>query len=106
MDNKPNLHIQDKGDKFIKEKIYVDTLNIVGIIPFSHDEKEEPLDDIYVYNDHIEEAVDYAFCELTRPRGNFELIFPLKNNIDKYSKFISNNKENMKLWEKIKNDDE
>lgn len=106
VDNKPNLHIQDKGDKFIKEKIYVDTLNIVGIIPFSHDEKEEPLDDIYVYNDHIEEAVDYAFCELTRPRGNFELIFPLKNNIDKYSKFISNNKENMKLWEKIKNDDE
>ena len=72
----------------IKEKIFIDTLNIVGITPFSHDETAESLDEIYKYEDPIEETIDFAFCELTRPKGNFDLIFPLKTNIEKYRKLI------------------
>ena len=47
--------------------------------------------------------VNNALCELTRPRGDFELIFPLKNNINKYKKFFLNedNIENTMFWEQI-----
>ena len=103
----PNMHFFDKIDKKSKKKLFVDTLNIIGIIPFSHDENAEPLDDINVYDDPIQEAVEFGYCELTRPKGDFELVFPLKNNIDKYKRFIKVKlPENEKLWEKIKNEDE
>ena len=107
IDKRPNLFIYDNIDKIIKERIFVDTLNIVGITPFSHDENQEPLDEIYVYDDPIEEAVEFAFCELTRPKGNFDLIFPFKKNIDNYAKFFRKKYiENEKFWEKIKNEEE
>ena len=106
IDKRPNMFIYDNIDKYIKERIFVDTLNIVGITPFSHDENQETLDEIFVYDDPIQEAVEYAFCELTRPKGYFDLIFPLKNNIDKYAKFFRKKIiENEKFWEKIKKEE-
>ena len=106
VNRRPDMYIYDKMDKVVKEKIFIDVLNLVGIIPFSHDNKVETLDEVYQYNNKVEENVDYAYCELTRPRGNFELIFPLKNNIDIYKKFFRIRlSENEKFWEKIKSDD-
>jgi hypothetical protein len=103
VNRRPDMYIFDKMDKIVKEKIFVDTLNIVGIVPFSHDNKSEPFDEVYQYEDKVEEAVDYSYCELTRPRGDFELIFPLKDNIDIYKKYFRVNlPENEKFWEKIK----
>ena len=105
VNRRPDMYIFDKMDKIVKEKIFVDTLNIVGIVPFSHDNKSEPFDEAYQYEDKVEEAVDYSYCELTRPRGDFELIFPLKDNIDIYRKYFRVNlPENEKFWEKIKNE--
>ena len=105
VNRRPDMYIFDKMDKIVKEKIFVDTLNIVGIVPFSHDIKSEPFDEAYQYEDKVEEAVDYSYCELTRPRGDFELIFPLKDNIDIYRKYFRVNlTENEKFWEKIKNE--
>ena len=105
IDKRPDMYIYDINDKYIKEKIFIDTLNIVGITPFSHDESGETLDEIYKYEDPIQETIDFAFCELTRPKGNFDLIFPLKNNIEKYGKLIRKKVvENEKFWEKIKKD--
>lgn len=51
----------------------------------------------------MKKRVDDALCELTRPRGDYELIFPLKNNIDKYSKYFFYDKgnENEMLWKEI-----
>ena len=43
-------------------------------------------DDVYKYDNPIEENVDNALCELKRHRGVYELEFPLKNNIEKYKK--------------------
>jgi hypothetical protein len=104
---RPEMKISGNIDKIIKERIFIDTLNIVGLVPFSHDEKFETLDEILHYDDTIQENVDFAFCELTRPKGNFKLIFPLKKNIDKYKKYITTKlKENEIFWEKIKKDDE
>ena len=104
---RPDLRINDQKDKVINEKLFIDTLNIVGIIPFSHDEKGEPLDEEYKYDNPVNELVEDAFCELTRPKGSYDLIFPLKKNIDNYKKFIRRKlPENELFWAKIKNDNE
>ena len=104
---RPDLSIRDKVDKAINEKIFIDTLNIIGIIPFSHDEKGEPLDEVYKYDSPVNELVEDAFCELTRPKGSYDLIFPLKKNIDEYKKFFRKKlPENELFWKKINNDNE
>ena len=43
-------------------------------------------------------------CEFDRPRGGYKLIFPLKNNIEKYKKFYLNDipQEDQQLWKKLK----
>ena len=102
INNKPSIQIYNKVDEPVKMNLFSDTLNIVGIVPFSHKNKFKTLDKIYKFKNNIDELVNNAFCELTRPRGNYELIFPLKENIEKYKKyFIQNNEENIRLWEKI-----
>ena len=104
---RPNLGINGKVDKVINEKIFIDTLNIIGLIPFTHDEKGEPLDEVFKYDSSVNELVEDAFCELTRPKGSYDLIFPLKKNIDIYKKFIRKKlPENELFWKKIKDDDE
>ena len=85
----------------VAEKSYVyniiaDTLNIVGIIPdlkFDYRNKKNGLKDILEQN----------LCELYRPRGGYKLIFPLKNNVDKYKKFYGENipEEDKELWKNL-----
>ena len=49
--------------------------------------------------------VEDALCELGRPRGKFELIFPLKENIEKYKKYFKIKlPENELLWKKLLNE--
>ena len=103
---RPDLNIYGDIDKVIKENLFVDTLNIVGIVPFSHDEEGEPLDNVYNNDDPIEESAEFAFCELTRPRGGFELIFPKISNIEKYKKYFRKKTiENESFWYKIKKEE-
>jgi hypothetical protein len=105
VNKRPDMFIYDKMDKIVKENLFVDTLNIVGIVPFSHEDKVEIIDNVFNYKNRVEEGADYGYCELSRPRGNFELIFPLKKNIDVYKKFFKIKvPENEKLWEKIKDE--
>ena len=104
VNSRPTLHIYDNMDKIIKTNIIVDTLNIVGIVPFSHELKYRSFDLDSFYKKGEDDRVNNALCELTRPRGDFELIFPLKNNINKYRKFFLNEKENSEnkmFWEQI-----
>ena len=57
-----------------------------------------------IYKDSVEEGVIESLCEFERPTGGFERIFPLKNNIEYYRKFISKpDQENLALWETILN---
>ena len=88
---------------YIYENIIADTLNIVGIVPFAHDETQEPMDkDIYYYNNITEEIVDDCLCEFTRPRGVYELVYPLKDNVNKYKKFYEKiTPESELLWKKL-----
>jgi hypothetical protein len=88
---------------YIYENIIADTLNIVGVVPFAHDETQQPLDNnSFLYDDKLEEILDDSLCEFSRPRGLFELIYPLKDNINKYKKFYDNiTEENKLLWNKL-----
>jgi hypothetical protein len=105
VNTRPFMHIYDKMDKIIKTNLFVDTLNIVGITPFSHDKNSKSFDKD-TYKSKIIDIVENAFCELTRPRGDFELIFPLKNNINIYRKFFFRKvtRENTMLWSKVLKD--
>ena len=58
---------------------------------------------LIIYKTAIEEAVTESLCEFDRPSGGFERLFPTKENIDIYSKFIDNPGEsNTALWDEIK----
>ena len=107
VNTRPFMYIYDSMDKVIKTNLFIDTLNIVGIIPFLHSNKISSYDKEFSYKNKAKELVDYAICELTRPRGDFELIFPLKENIENYRKLFLKkaSSENKMFWDEIlKND--
>ena len=93
----PSIVYHNQLDKPIKTNLLVDTLNIVGISMFNKN-------NLVYSNKKIKNSVEYnvqnAICELNRPRGDYELIFPLKENINKYRKYFKrkNNKENKMFW--------
>ena len=106
VNTRPFLDDYNKYDKIIKSNLFVDTLNLVGIYLYSHDKERKPFDKVISYKSEIQKRVDDALCELTRPRGDYELIFPLKDNIDKYKKFFMSKKgkENTLFWKEIQKD--
>ena len=106
VNTRPFLDDYNKYDKIIKSNLFVDTLNLVGIYLYSHDKEGKPFDKVFSYKSEIQKRVDDALCELTRPRGDYELIFPLKDNIDKYKKFFmkKKGKENTLFWKEILQD--
>lgn len=97
----PSMIIYSIVENNIKMNIFKDTLNIIGIAPFSHSNNSN--DGEFKFKNNFEEEINLALCELTRPRGGYELIFPLKENIKIYQKFfLKNIYENFKFWELIK----
>ena len=105
VNKRPDMYIYDEMDKEIKKKLYVDVLNLVGLIPFSHNFESKPYFDIEdKWGESVkDEELDNAICEYYRPRGDFETIFPLKENIEKYGKLILEDaKSNKNFWDYIK----
>ena len=102
INDNPTMEIFNEMDKHNKYNLFVDTLNLVGITPYSK-KSGEPYDDKFKFTSEFEDNINNAFCELERPRGNYELIFPDRKGIDIYKKyFIDNTEENIKFWQKIK----
>ena len=78
-----------------------DILILIGIVPFSRNNKES-LNSHLKFNSNINEKINNALCELEGPKGNYELIFPKKENINIYKKyFLNNSEENKKFWKNI-----
>ena len=97
----PDMTIYSNLEKPLKYNLFIDTLNIIGIVPFSRN-TWKTLNKNIIYESDIDEKINNALCELERPRGDYELIFPTKINISKYSKyFFDNSKENLVFWDKI-----
>jgi hypothetical protein len=98
----PSLNCDSQLDLKVKSHVLTDIFNIIGAIPFSHDGKFTPLEKANVYKTPVEEGVIESLCEFERPTGGFQRLFPLKNNIEYYSKFIENpGDENLELWKKM-----
>ncbi len=96
----PEIYFYNNIDKQVKVNLFFDILNIIGIAPFSR-KTNNPLYKT-IKGDETRYNINNAFCELSRPRGNFELIFPTKENIDECSKFFKNiSFENKEFWKKI-----
>ena len=100
INDRPSLIMGDINDRKLKPQLVADCLNIIGIIPFSHDYKDDfETYDKYNIKDEMEDNVKNSICEFGRPRGRFDLIFPLKENINYYKQFFSTEyKENTLLW--------
>ena len=54
-------------------------------------------------NDNADDLINNAFCEFSRPKGDYELIFPVNDNTDRYKKFFKDkNGINELFWKKLK----
>jgi len=95
--------ILHKLDKDVYTNLVIDTLNLVGISLFSKNTIHKYLIKHQKYD--VKDYVNKGLCELERPRGDYELIFPLKNNINQYKKYFRNIncEENEIFWKIIKN---
>ena len=111
LDKNPYLNSKHLVPIYIYDHIFSDILNIVGIVPYNHENINKTYDNIdynNLYKNEKEENVEEAICEFGRPRGMFELAFPVKNKINTYKKYFGNkiSDENKILWENIeKNND-
>ena len=98
----PSMNNYTNLDKPMKTNLFIDTLNLVGIPIFSKNELFKSKNN-YFTKMTVKESVENALCELTRPRGDYELIFPLISNIMIYKKYFKNKiEENEIFWKKIK----
>ena len=99
----PMLDSIDKMDLVVKSELMKDMWNIIGIEPYSHIKEPKLLDDVFIYSNLTEELVDRSLCEFERAKGSrLERIFPIKDNIEYYKKFIKKpSPEDFLLWKKI-----
>ena len=87
----PMLNSIDKMDLVVKSELMKDMWNIICIEPYSHIKEPKLLDDVFIYSNLTEELVDRSLCEFERAKGSrLERIFPIKDNIEYYKKFIKN----------------
>ena len=72
-------------------------------MPYSHEDLQKTWEEnIYNYENEKSENIDDALCEFTRQKGVFELVFPLKKNINSYKKYFDKIiDENKMLWDKL-----
>jgi len=99
----PSLNCDSNLDLKIKCKLTTDIFNLIGCVPFTHDGKFEIMEKEYEYKNEVEESLNETICEFMRPNGGFIRIFPKKNNIDVYRKFLEKpGEENEALWKYIK----
>ena len=96
------LRDDNDAEKYYSHNIVADTINLIGVRIMNKEDKSLIGDK--KYKDNLEEMLEDSLCELDRPRGGYKLIFPLKNNIEKYKKFYLKDipKEDLLLWNNLK----
>ena len=89
---KPGFRDDNDAEKGFTFNLIIDTINLVGIKRINSKIKAKDNDENEEIKAHI--------CELKKPRGGYSLIFPLRNNIEKYKKFYLNDipNEDLKFW--------
>ena len=96
------LRDDNDAEKYYTHNIIADTINLIGIRIINREKNN--IYNATKYKDEIEEDVDDSMCEFDRPRGGYKLIFPLKNNYEKYRKYYLAEipEEDKKLWKLLK----
>lgn len=96
------LRDDNDAEKYYTHNIVADTINLVGVRIMNKEDKSLIGDK--KYKDSLDEILEDSLCELDRPRGGYKLIFPLKNNVEKYKKFYLKDipKEDLLLWKNLK----
>ncbi len=87
------------AEKYYTYNIVVDTLNISGLREYDYKSQNKKANK----TEDIKQNIEENLCELNRSRGGYKLIFPLKNNIEKYKKYFGNNipKEDRELQKQL-----
>ena len=103
----PFLEIYDIISQINKKKLIADIYNLIGVIPFAHNDTEKLYENIQCnYSNKLEKIINQTICEFSRPQGGFERIFPIKNTLNYYKKFFLEPDEvNIKLWNIIENNE-
>ena len=85
------------AEKYYVYNLIVDTLNIIGLRPINIQNENKNK------KDKLIDILEDNLCELDRPRGGYELIFPKKDNFRKYKKFFGDRipEEDQKLWKNL-----
>jgi len=101
----PFIEMYNIINQINKKKLIADIYNLVGVIPFSHNEPEKLLDNLQCnYSNKLEKIMNETLCEFSRPKGGFERIFPIKKTLSYYKKFfLEPDEENLNLWNIIEN---
>lgn len=96
------LRKDNEAEKYYTYNMIADTLNLIGLRIIN--KNNNTFYNYVEYEDYFKETIEDSLCELERPRGGYSLIFPLKNNIEKYKNFYLDEipKEDEELWKKIK----
>jgi len=90
------LHSDNAEEKYIYNLI-IDALNLIGITSVKTKNS-------YISSkEQFKKELEYNLCELEKPRGGYTLIFPLKNNIEKYIKLYLNDipLEDIEFWKSL-----
>ena len=95
----PYMEEYDKVNRKNKIGLSTDIFNILGVIPYDHSNNLPLEKNNCNFRNKEEEMINNAFCEFNRPRGNLELIFPIKDTLSYYKQFfIKDYEENSRLW--------
>ena len=90
------LRDDNDAEKNFTFNLIIDTINLVGLKDIYKKDNDK--------EDKTDKEIEDNICELNRPRGGYNLIFPLKNNIKKYRLFYNDKvpKEDLELWKYLR----
>lgn len=98
----PSPYMSNYLMKVIKTNVFLDTLNLIGIVPFSHKKEFKIFSQSHHFKNNVDFKINEAICEIARPKGDFELIFPSKENIGKFKKYFTHvDHLNLNFWERV-----
>lgn len=97
-----SLRDDNSAEKKYTHNLIADTLNIIGIKVRKNNMRHKYSN--RKMQNSLKNIIDDNLCELDRPRGGYKLIFPLKENIEKYQKYYLNDIpiEDLELWKYLK----
>ncbi|KAL6611166.1 TTL-domain-containing protein [Neocallimastix sp. 'constans'] len=95
----PDISTTTPYEKNLKVSLLTDLFNLIGLVPYSH-KNGTALEGDCERKNSTEEALQSSLCEFGCPTGDYERIFPKRDNISYYQKFFEKVSPNNKIvWD-------